>query len=141
MQFLSLYVKGFNSMTTSPESLHQYFSNFGEIKTLKITPTGAVLISYADRECARTALEKANGAHFNGNTLSVAYFEPREIRSIHQQERQDSQALEDKRQRELMQTPVDASLSSILTAFAAILSLNQQGNARQASYNGGYRGG
>lgn len=69
MQFLSLHVRGFDPDYTNVEEVRQYFSQFGEVKSLKVTQTGAVLISFHDRECARTALERAHGASFNGASL------------------------------------------------------------------------
>jgi len=55
MQFLSLHVKGFSPVHTTPEDLHSYFSTFGEVKNVKMTATGAALVSFVDRDAARRA--------------------------------------------------------------------------------------
>jgi polyadenylate-binding protein len=62
MQFLSLHVKGFNAMHTTTEDLHCYFSTFGEVKNVKMTPTGAALVSFVDRDAARRARDQSNGS-------------------------------------------------------------------------------
>lgn len=55
MQFLSLHVKGFNSINTTAEDISTYFKAFGEVKNVKVTPTGAALVSFNDRETAMKA--------------------------------------------------------------------------------------
>ena len=82
MQFLSLYIKGFNPAATQIDDIKTYYSNFGEVKNLKYTMTGACLISFADREAARNAKETTHGTMVNGRILEVTYFEPREIREL-----------------------------------------------------------
>lgn len=82
MQFLSLHVRGFNAQTTSAEDLTQYFRAFGEVKNLKITPSGAALVSFSDRDVARYVKDQTNGALFDGKMLEVSYFEPREVRML-----------------------------------------------------------
>lgn len=144
MQFLSLHVRGFDAATTSIEDMRQYFAQFGEVRSTKVTNTGAILISFSDRESARNALEQTNGSSFNGTNLTVAYFEPREMRTIHKQEQLDKKASEDKRNRDLFATPIDANITSILTTVAALLSINNFGGGGGNSYprynnNSGYQ--
>jgi RNA recognition motif-containing protein len=82
MQFLSLYVKGFNPAATQLDDIKTFYSNFGEVINLKYTMSGACLVSFSDRESARNAKETTNGTFINGRTLEVTYFEPREIREL-----------------------------------------------------------
>lgn len=81
MQYLSLHIKGFPN-GTSVEEINAYFltQTGQEIKGAKITHTGAVLASFSDRDSARIAKERINGALFNGRELEAFYFEPRELR-------------------------------------------------------------
>jgi hypothetical protein len=39
-------------------------------------------VSFADRESARIAKERINGALLNGRELEAYYFEPRELREL-----------------------------------------------------------
>jgi RNA recognition motif-containing protein len=123
MQYMSLHVKGFNPQATRLEDLQEYFGQYGQIKSMKITHTGAALISFTERESARVAKESCNGTYFNGSHLNVSYFEPRELRSLHKLEELDKQASETKKQRDLLQAPLDTSMTSIITAIGAILSM------------------
>ncbi len=47
-----------------------------------MTKTGAVLVSFLDRDSARVAKERVNGSLFNGRELEAYYFEPRELREL-----------------------------------------------------------
>lgn len=58
MQYLSLHVRGFNmNRSDFMQQLNDYFSQFGEVKNVKITQSGAALVSFNDRDCARKAKE------------------------------------------------------------------------------------
>lgn len=83
MQFLSLHIKGF-PIGTSVEDIRDYFhTQTGiEVKAVKITSSNAVLVSFNERDSARLAKERTNGALFCGRELEVFYFEPREIRQL-----------------------------------------------------------
>lgn len=63
LQYLSLHVKGFRLGTTAQEVIDFFLGQSGqEVKGVKITNTGAALVSFADREAARVAKERINGA-------------------------------------------------------------------------------
>jgi len=51
---------------------------------VKMTQTGAALVSFSDREAARRARDSSNGAFLNGYPLEVSFFEPKELRVLHQ---------------------------------------------------------
>jgi hypothetical protein len=83
LQYLSLHVKGFRLGTTAQEVIDFFHGQSGqEVKGVKITNTGAALVSFTDREAARVAKERINGALFNGRELEAYYFEPRELREL-----------------------------------------------------------
>jgi RNA recognition motif-containing protein len=57
MQYLNLFVKGFDPMTTK-EELEAFFGEFGTVKSLKIIPdSGRALVCYEERDGARFAKE------------------------------------------------------------------------------------
>jgi len=66
MQYLSLHVKGFPMGVTS-DDVRSFFHNLTGIdpRGIKITPSGAVLVSFNDREQSKLAKDRANGATFN----------------------------------------------------------------------------
>ena len=101
MQFLSLHVRGFALTSTSAEELNFYYGGFGEVKSVKITATGAALVSFTDRETAKKAKEMSQGAILDGRHLEVAYFEPKEMREIHKLEESDKRECQMKRQRDM----------------------------------------
>ena len=81
MQFLSLFIKGYDKDTTQEEDLKSLFKPFGEIKSFKMTPNGYAFVSYGDRDSARKAKETMHGIIFSpATTLEVSFFEAREIR-------------------------------------------------------------
>lgn len=69
-----------------------------------------MLVSFTDRETARVAKERINGALFNGRELEAYYFEPRELRELQQLKLMDQQASEAKRSLDI------GSLSAALSA-------------------------
>ncbi len=108
---MSLHVKGFRLGTTIQEVIDFFVAQTGQqVKGAKITNTGAVLVSFADRETARVAKERINGALFNGRELEAYYFEPRELRELQQLKLMDQQASEAKRSLDI------GSLSAALSA-------------------------
>ncbi len=84
MQFLSLHVKGFSAAHTSDDDIAAFFRAFGDVRNVKMTQTGAALVSFSDREAARRARDSSNGAFLNGYPLEVSLFEPKELRVLHQ---------------------------------------------------------
>jgi polyadenylate-binding protein len=80
VQYMNLYVKGFDAMTTE-EELNSYFSEYGTIKSLKIVNgTGQAFVCYCDRESAKSAKEQAPNKTIKGKKLYVTYCEPKEVR-------------------------------------------------------------
>lgn len=81
MQFLSLFVKGYDKDSTQEEDLKAIFRPFGEMKSFKMTSNGFSYVSYGDRDSARKAKETLNGIAFTPqHHLEVSFFEAREIR-------------------------------------------------------------
>lgn len=101
MQYLSLHVRGFMMSDTIAQDLGTYFGAFGQVKNIRITGTGAALVSFMDRESTKRAKDQSHGAFFNGYRLEVAYFEPKELRDLHKAQEFDKRASEMKRQRDL----------------------------------------
>jgi hypothetical protein len=97
MQFLSLHVKGFPP-GISVEEIKIFYKNLVgfEPRGVKITQTGAVLISFNDREAAKLAKERTNGIPFNNDILEVFYFEPKELREINRLQEIDRRAREER---------------------------------------------
>jgi RNA recognition motif. (a.k.a. RRM, RBD, or RNP domain) len=149
MQYLSLHVKGFPRSDNVQQDVMTYFSGFGQVKTVKITTTGAALVSFHDRETAKRAKDQSQDAQVGGCQLDVSYFEPRELRQLHMAQEQDKRACEMKRQRDLFPSalgPLDANsnISGIFNALGALLNLGNGGGLgyQRSDYNsGGPRGG
>jgi len=73
IQYLNLYVKGFD-FTTTDDELEAFFSEFGEVKNVKIVPgCGFGFVSFHDRESAKNAKEQASARFFKGKNLMVNY--------------------------------------------------------------------
>lgn len=57
VQYMNLYVKGFDPAATK-EELEVYFGEFGSIQSLKVMPgAGMAFVCYSDRDGARIAKE------------------------------------------------------------------------------------
>ncbi len=80
---MSLHIKGFGPYVTQ-EEVNSFFYTYAGFhpRSVKITQTGAVLVSFNDRETAKIAKEKTNGVTYNSSELEVFYFEPKEIRDL-----------------------------------------------------------
>jgi RNA recognition motif-containing protein len=145
MQHLSLHVCGFNLTPTSADDLTLYFRAFGDVKSVKVTPTGAALVSFGDRETARRAKEMSHGADFDGKLLSVDFFEPREVREIQKLEENDKKACDFKRQRDFLGVgplgAIDTNISGILNALGALLGFGANQNSNQGTFNNYNNGG
>lgn len=61
MQYLSLHVKGYPFATVNEGDLITFFKAFGEVRSVKVTPTGAALVSFNDRDSAKRAKDQAHG--------------------------------------------------------------------------------
>lgn len=61
MQYLSLHVKGYPFLTMNEGDLATFFKAFGEVRSVKVTPTGAALVSFNDRDSAKRAKDQAHG--------------------------------------------------------------------------------
>lgn len=80
MQLLNLYVKGFDH-TTDESELEAFFSEFGQVKNVKIVPgCGFGFVSFHDRDSAKKAVGQAPHKFFNGKNLLVSYCQPKEQR-------------------------------------------------------------
>lgn len=94
MQFLNLVVKNIDPQTTEDE-IRQIFSQFGEIKNVKLNGTNSIgFVCFSDREAARTAKDQTNQIQLHNRVLHVAFCEPREQRRIHLEEAYDKKAYE-----------------------------------------------
>jgi len=96
-EMVNLYIKNLDDSFT-PEKLHEEFSKYGQISSLKImqTETGAskgfAFVCFANKDQARKALESLNGQQFGNKNLYVAYFQPKEERRQHLQMQHASRA-------------------------------------------------
>ena len=105
-----------------------------ETKAVKITSTGAVLVSFNDRDAARIAKERTNGALFNNRALEVYYFEPKEVRELNKLNMRDKQAIEDRNRKQEYGDAIaapgnlskisDSGMINILSALLGSLNLN-----------------
>ena len=126
LQYLGLHVTGFLLTPSSLEDLTNYFRQFGEVRTVKLTQTGAALVSFSDRESAKKAKDHSNGSNFEGHILHVSFYEPKEIRNLQKQTELDKRAMEQKRQKEFLQTPlsgIDSSIYSIVNALGSVMGI------------------
>ena len=78
--YLNLFVKGYDRLNTTEDMLKEHFSNYGEVKSVKLTSNGFAFVLFNDRESARKAKEGSGSTLFQGVFLTVLYFEPKEIR-------------------------------------------------------------
>ena len=127
MQFLNLYVKGFDFTTNEPE-LETFFGEFGQVKNVKIVPDrGFGFVSFFDKESAKRAKDQAPLKLFKGKNLTVNYCEPKESRQAHIE---DMKAYEEKKGMEFLSTKVPSTGSDIgsligtIGAMVQVLSLN-----------------
>lgn len=103
MQYLSLFIKGYDRVSTQEEDLKKLFKPFGEVKNLKMNPNGFAFVSFTDRESARIAKEQLNGLlHSPGFTLEVAFFEAKEIRQLQMEEMIDKKNYEQRKHRDFI---------------------------------------
>lgn len=78
MQFLNLVIKNLDSQTTE-EDLKLMFSQFGEVKNVKINENSSTgFVCFSDREAARQARDNTNGTAIHNRVMSVAFCEPKE---------------------------------------------------------------
>ena len=113
MQFLNLYVKGFDFTTNEPE-LETFFGEFGQVKNVKIVPgCGFGFVSFIDRESAKRAKDQAPLRFFKGKNLTINYCEPRESRQAHIEESMDKKVYEEKKRMEFLSTKVPSTGSDI----------------------------
>lgn len=89
-ELVNLYIKNLDDSFT-PEKLHEEFSNYGQITSIKIMHTdtgvskGFGFVCFANKEQAKKAKEALNGQQFGNKNLYVAYFQPKEERRQHLQ--------------------------------------------------------
>ena len=77
------------------DDVRGYFFNATgfEPRGIKITSSGAVLVSFNDRDQAKIAKDRTNGGVYNNYfELEVYYFEPKELREINRLQEIDKRA-------------------------------------------------
>lgn len=97
----NLYIKNFPSDSTE-EELNEFFSKFGEVKSVKIVRQAIAsgipmedesekervfgFVSFTTIESARTAKNEAKKTKFKGKEIFVSQFESKAVRAAHVQE-------------------------------------------------------
>jgi RNA recognition motif-containing protein len=90
----NLYVKGFPENITE-QGLRDLFSQFGEIESLKLHPTGEgvkklyAFVCFKKPDEASTAKEKLHNQVFEGRTMTINHYEIKEIREINNEAAKD----------------------------------------------------
>jgi polyadenylate-binding protein len=96
-ELVNLYFKNLDENFTQ-EKLHEEFSKYGQITSLKVmhTETGASkgfgFVCFANKEQAKKALDSLSGQQFGNKNLYVAYFQQRDERRQHLQMQHASRA-------------------------------------------------
>jgi len=96
-ELVNLYIKNLDESFTL-EKLHEEFSKYGQITSLKVMHTdngsskGFGFVCYANKDQAKKAIESLNGQQFGNKNLYVSYFQPREERRQHLQMQHASRA-------------------------------------------------
>jgi polyadenylate-binding protein len=127
MQYLSLHVRGFPQGIT-PDEVRGFFYNLTgyEPRGIKVCPT-SVLVSFNDRETAKSVKDRTNGALFNNlSELEAFYFEPKELREINRLQEHDKRAQEEKKSRSLLSSPLNSIDPSVVTLLTCLMGLSFQ---------------
>lgn len=89
-QFCNLIARGLDNSITQ-EQLFTYFTQFGQVTSIKIGPTpGVAFINFTNREGARIAKE-AKGSGLRGPNVYVDFCQIKEVREAQMEELQDRQ--------------------------------------------------
>jgi len=128
MQYLSLHVRGFPQVIT-PDEVRGFFYNLTghEPRGIKVCPT-CVLVSFNDRETAKSVKDRTNGTLFNQVELEAFYFEPKELREINRLQEHDKRAQEEKKSLSLISSPLSSIDPSLVTLLTCLMGLSFQQN-------------
>jgi len=96
-ELVNLYIKNLDE-TLTQEKIHEEFSKYGQITSLKVMQTdtgtskGFGFVCYANKEQAKKAIESLNGQQIGNKNLYVSYFQPKDERRQHLQMQHASRA-------------------------------------------------
>lgn len=128
VQYMNLFVKGFEPNTTK-EELEAFFSEFGKVTSIKVMPNiGRAFVCFQERDGARIAKEQAHVKLFKGKHLFINYCEPKELRQAQIEEMLDKKQYEDMKQKAFLSTKIPNSNMSLDQVLQSIGFMMQRFN-------------